>query len=287
MICDKGNDWITYREVLQGASSFLSKVNAEAAAAEWLLKEQMEWTKTDLLVHFNEKMPLEERNSFLQNIRLHASGIPVQQLVGHEWFYGRKFMVTQDTLIPRPETEELVQLVLEKASSGPKKVLDIGTGTGAIACTLKAERPEFHVTAVDISHEALAVAEENGKRLGTDIRFLQGDLTGPVQHETFDVIVSNPPYIGEEETGTLEEDVRRYEPALALFGGKEGLDIYQRLAKELPALLAPSSMVFLEIGFLQGTQVKQIFSEAFSNRRIHVLPDISGKDRMIWIEQMR
>lgn len=272
-----------YKEVLLWASSFLEKNGAESFSAEWFLKEMMDWSKTDLLNHLQETMPTEIKVVYLENIHQHAKGIPAQQLIGHAWFYDRRFRVSKDTLIPRPETEELVERVLVSLPSAPQKILDIGTGTGAIACTLKAERMQDDVTGIDISAAALAIAKENGIALQTPVRFLEGDLIAPVKHEVFDVIVSNPPYIGEEEIGTLEESVRQHEPALALFGGKDGLDIYRRLAKELPLIMHSHSRVFLEIGFQQGQAVKQLMEEAFPNRTVQVIQDMSGKERMIQV----
>ena len=192
--------------------------------------------------------------------------------------------MTKDTLIPRPETEELVEAVLQSLSKEPKSILDIGTGTGAIACTLKAERPQDTLTAIDLSREALEVAKENGRLLDTSVRFLEGNLTEPVRNESFDVIVSNPPYIGEDEIGTLEDSVREHEPALALFAGTEGLDIYQQLGQELPRISHSQTMLFLEIGFEQGIRVQQMMKESFPTREVTILKDLSGKDRIIKID---
>lgn len=284
MRCDDVKKLETYREVLQWASSFLSSRGSEGYAAEWLMKEKNCWTKTDLIRHLADTMPEKQKTIFLNDVYRHAEGTPVQQIIGHEWFYGRKFKVTQDTLIPRPETEELVHLILKQLDSSPKTILDIGTGSGAIACTLKAERPQDTVTAIDISRKALCVAEKNAENLQTDIRFLEGDLTQPVKGEQFDIIVSNPPYIGTEETGTLEWNVQHFEPGIALFAGKEGMDIYRRLAVELPSIMESSTMVFLEIGFRQGQAVKTLFESVFPRRTVTIIKDLSQHDRIIWIQ---
>src|SRR5699024_5829705 len=131
-----GTDLTTYQEVLLWASSFLNKSGEEPFAAEWLMKEMFDLTKTELINLFREEMHEERKQAYLQNVKKHAEGIPVQQILGHEWFYGRKFIVSEDTLIPRTETEELIELILTQAPTGSQRILDIGTGTGAIACTL-------------------------------------------------------------------------------------------------------------------------------------------------------
>lgn len=271
----------SFKEVLLWASSFLKKAGNEPFAAEWLMREQFDLTKTELIINFLKPMQADDKEQYIKNIYAHVEGTPVQQIVGHEWFYGRKFIVSTDTLIPRPETEELVELMLKEAEDEPLSVLDIGTGTGAIACTIKAERPQDTVTAVDISPEALETARKNGVALGTKITWLEGDLTKSVSGQVFDVIISNPPYIGEDEVGTLEEGVRKTEPSLALFAGKDGLDIFRRLADELPTIMHENSKVYLEMGFQQGDALKNILSKAFPYRSVKVIKDISGKDRMV------
>lgn len=276
----------TYKEVLLWASSFLEEQKQERYAAEWLLKEMQGWTKTELIQHLHLPMPHATKDQYLCYIEKAARGVPPQQLIGHAWFYGRRFEVTSDTLIPRPETEELVEAVLDSLpQTGPVRIVDIGTGTGAIACTLKAERPEAHVTGIDLSPKALAVAKKNGLFLETPIRWLEGDLTDPVAQELFDVVVSNPPYIGRDEESTLQESVRTYEPEMALFAEKDGFAIYERLSQELPLISHAGTLFFLEIGFAQGPRVKEMMQHAFPTREIEILRDLSGKDRMIRISE--
>ena len=276
----------TYKEVLLWASSFLEEQKQERYAAEWLLKEMEEWTKTQLIQHLHLSMPKAVKDRYLRYIEEAACGVPPQQLIGHAWFYGRRFKVTSDTLIPRPETEELVEAVLNSLPQADSvRIVDIGTGTGAIACTLKLERPEAYVTGIDLSPEALAVAKQNGILLDTPIRWLEGDLTEPVAHEVFDIIVSNPPYIGRDEKDTIEESVRSYEPEMALFAEKDGFAIYERLSQELPLISHPGTLFFLEIGFAQGQRVKEMMQCAFPTRKVQVLHDLSGKDRMIRISE--
>lgn len=275
----------TYREVLKWASSFLETCKREPIAAELLLKERLNWTKTDVMMHLNEEMPSDVKHQLLQDVSNHGSGMPVQQILGYGWFYERKFKITKDTLIPRPETEEIVDKFLRETPLDQRlSVLDIGTGSGIIGITIKKERPLFEVTATDISSRALSVAQENAATLQADVRFLAGDLTQPVKGETFDVILSNPPYISNDEISYMDESVLHYEPHLALFADNDGLAIYQRLAEETPAILNPGGEILLEIGFKQGEKVQKIFQQAFPKAKVTIEKDMSGNDRLIRVK---
>lgn len=271
-----------YFEVLNWASSFLDTHQKEPYIAEYLILERNFWTKTDLLGHYRQVMPISEITQLEADLELVLQDIPPQYIIGSCQFYGQRFKVTADTLIPRPETEELVQLCLQgNESSKALKVIDVGTGTGAIALSLKKQAPNWQVTAVDISDKALAVAEENGERLALDCRFLKSDLLTAVISEQFDVIISNPPYIGTDEWQEMDVSVRKYEPKLALFAEKEGLALYMRLAKEAKTVIKPTGKIYLEIGYRQGEAVKQIFKEAFPTKKVVVHQDLTGHDRMI------
>ncbi|WP_414838760.1 peptide chain release factor N(5)-glutamine methyltransferase [Carnobacterium sp. TMP28] len=274
----------TYREVLNWASSFLEAANQEKITAEILIRERLEWSKTDFILQLDQFIPREVKKQWIKDIKEYSTGIPLQYLLGYEWFFDEKFKVTSDTLIPRPETEEIVDKFLKEQSEKSLKVLDIGTGTGVIAITIKKKRPQDDVTAVDLSKEALAVAKENSVQLQTAIRFLLGDLTEPVKNEQFDVVISNPPYIGVDEKKYMDDSVLNYEPELALFAGNGGLAVYQRLAKELPAILKPDGQLYLEIGFKQGLVVKNLFQEAFPKADIIIEKDMSGQDRLLKVK---
>lgn len=275
----------SYREVLKWASSFLENSGKEGIAAERLLMERQHWTRTDFVRHLNEEMPKDVKRQLIADIAEHGTGRPLQHILGYEWFYDLKLKVTADTLIPRPETEELVEKFLERTKDQTQlNVLDIGTGSGAIAIAIKKMRPQYEVTATDVSPNALLIAKENAAVNGVEIRFLEGDLTTPVKDEQFDVILSNPPYIAEDERSLMDQSVIEYEPAVALFADNQGLAIYERLAKETPALLAPKGKIFLEIGYLQGERVKQLFQRAFPSAAVQIIKDLSGQDRMIIVE---
>ncbi|OJG98823.1 protein-(glutamine-N5) methyltransferase, release factor-specific [Enterococcus termitis] len=212
-----------------------------------------------------------------------AEHYPAQYILGYSDFYEQRFQVNEHTLIPRPETEELVDLCLAENSDSILNVADIGTGTGAIAISLKAQRPNWQVAAVDISPEALVVAKKNAEQLKTEIQFYQGDLLEPLIEKKIDILISNPPYISNKEWALMDTSVRTFEPKSALFAENDGLAIYQRLAKEAPALLTPEGKIYLEIGFQQGEAVKELFQQAFPKKVVRVIQDLSGNDRMVTV----
>ncbi|SEK44727.1 release factor glutamine methyltransferase [Carnobacterium iners] len=274
----------TYREVLNWASSFLEAADQEKIAAEILIRERLEWSKTDFILQLDQFIAPEIKKQWIKDIKDFSTGIPLQYLLGYEWFFDEKFKVTSDTLIPRPETEEIVDKFLKEQPEKALKVLDIGTGTGVIAITIKKKRPQDEVTAIDLSKEALIIAKENGRNLRSNIRFLLGDLTEPVKNEQFDVVISNPPYIGMDEKKYMDDSVLNYEPELALFAENDGLAVYQRLSKELPAILKPDGQIYLEIGFKQGLAVKTLFQEAFPRADVSIEKDMSGQDRLLKVK---
>lgn len=275
----------TYREVLKWASSFLEASGKEGIAAERLLMERQQWNRTDFVLHLNEEMPSDRKRQLIEDVAEHGGGRPIQHILGYEWFYDLKLKVTHDTLIPRPETEEIVDKFLQQTKQDDSlKVLDIGTGTGAIAIVAKKQRPNDDVTGTDLSPKALAVAKENAEANGVAVLFLEGDLTAPVKDEKFDVILSNPPYIGEHEKNVMDQSVLDYEPPMALFAENDGLFIYQRLAKELPRLLNPNGKIYLEIGYQQGEAVKELFQKAFPEALVQIEKDLSGLDRLISVQ---
>ncbi|MGL9728991.1 peptide chain release factor N(5)-glutamine methyltransferase [Enterococcus sp. DIV0756] len=272
----------TYVEVLSGASSFLEDHGKEGYAIEYLFLARKNWDKTQWLLHMRENiLPADER-IIQKDLESLMANIPPQYLLGYEYFFEHRFKVTKDTLIPRPETEELVALCLSMNEGKTKKIVDIGTGTGAIAISLKLARPDWDVIALDISKEALCVAEENAENLQASIKFTQSDVLSAIS-EKQDIIISNPPYISQSEWDLMDESVRTYEPKLALFAENDGLAIYQKIASESRELLQPTGMIFLEIGFQQGRAVQQIFQETFPEKDVRIHQDMSGHDRMVVI----
>lgn len=276
---------LTYFEVLQRASSFLTKKGQSAFAAEWLMRERLSWTKTDLIKNYQKKISTTEKEQFKKDLEEFLAGKPMQQIIGHDWFFNRKFKLTKDTLIPRPETEEWMDRLLKRLPKRPLKVLDIGTGTGVLAITQKLERPDDQLTAIDISGKALKVAKENAKRLGADIQFIESDLFEEIKEESYDLILSNPPYIAYSETDLMDASVLKHEPKEALFAEKDGLAIYESIAEEIKKHLNSPYYIALEIGYAQAKAVSKIFKEALGDVKIEIWKDFNDLDRLVFIYQ--
>lgn len=275
----------TVGEVLNWASSFLKMNRREPYIAEWVMKELFSWTITDLISRRQTHLTEEQWTAYKQAIEECADGRPPQQVVGHEWFYGRPFTVTPDTLIPRPETEEWFHRYLKILPDREMNVLDIGTGSGVLAVSHKLERPQDKVTAVDISPEALAVAQVNAKNMGADVNFLESDVTEKVTG-SFDLVLSNPPYISQDERNEMDESVLNFEPQLALFADEEGLYFYKKMAETLPRLMNKGGQIVLEYGYRQGEQVKAIFEKVFPEADIVIWKDMSGHDRALHVSHI-
>lgn len=277
-------------EALAWASSFLKEKGRDANAGEWLMQHVKNWSRSQLV--FNMREPLEQVDfqTFEQLVIEHGKGTPVQYLMGYAEFYGRSFTVNEHVLIPRPETEELVEGILKRAeqlfpANQSLNVVDIGTGSGAIAITLKKERPHWNVTAIDISNLALAVAKENSRKLGANVEFIEGDLLEPFldKNQKFDLIVSNPPYIPNKDVEEMSIVVTKHEPHLALFAGNDGLDIYRRLIPQAISLLSKPGCLGLEIGHGQGEAVADLIRESLPASSPVVELDINKKERMVYV----
>jgi release factor glutamine methyltransferase len=207
-------------------------------------------------------------------------GKPTQYVTGRQEFYGRDFRVTPDVLIPRPETELLVETVL-RLRPHPDLIVDIGTGSGAIAVTL-ALGSSASVIATDLSLASLRVAQANALRLGAGISFVQADLLQPFADNSLDVVVSNPPYVPLADAHALQQEVRDWEPHLALFGGPGGMEIYQRLIPEAHRVLKPGGLLALELGFGQSETVAAL---AAGWKNLATLPDLAGIPRVLVCEE--
>lgn len=273
------------REVLLWASSFLEKMDKEVSAANWIFKERFGLTHTDLVLNYKKPVSIKDKIQFKEDIEKFAQDYPAQYIVGHEWFYDRKFRVTESTLIPRPETEEWFDRYITNLPSRSLVTADIGTGSGVLAVSHKLERPGDTVYGTDISFGALEQAQTNAENLGAEVSFLQGDLLEPLKDLTFDLIVSNPPYISQNEWNEMDESVRQNEPKQALFAEDNGLEVYKHLAAELPAFLNEKGQAYIEIGYRQGKAVEEIFQQAFPKSEVKIWQDLSGLDRVIYIQK--
>ena len=274
--------------------------------AETLLLYHLGKTRAWLIAHLDDDFGGCAAIGYAGFITRRLHGEPIQYITGEAEFYGLPFRVTPDVLIPRPETEHLVEKALEilgapsippgrrihaqshrawvgmheRRQSTPR-ILDIGTGSGAIAVSLAHHLPHALITATDLSESALSVARGNATRncVSDRIRFLQGDLLAPVAGEQFNIIASNPPYVAAADRDTLSVEVRDHEPALALFAGDDGLDIYRRLIPAAFAALVPGGFLLLEIGFGQQNPIRDLLAAA-GFRNIEFTPDLQGIPRV-------
>jgi release factor glutamine methyltransferase len=266
----------TVRRLLEWTEDFLRKKGFESPRleAQILLAHALGCKKIDLYVRHDEEPTEDRRTAFRETIKKRAEGMPVAYLVGHREFYSLEFAVTPAVLIPRPETETLVMEALRrlKPLESPR-VLDLGTGSGAIAVAIARQHKTARITAVDVSSPALAVAIGNAQRHGVAdrITFLEGDLFAPVAGQTFDLIVSNPPYIADAEFAALDVGVREFEPRAALAGGPDGLDFFRRIAADVQTYLSPGGAILVEIGATQEAAVRDLFAARLD-------PDTSVKD---------
>lgn len=276
----------TYFSLLRTAEADLTAANQDPSAAQFLLLEGQKWTFTQLVQHYREPVTNAVAAQYRQQVTRVAQGEPAQYVLGHAPFYGRDFRVSAATLIPREETEELVEWVLQALPSTNQRVLDVGTGSGAIAVTLQAERPDWQVTATDISAAAVQVASANAQRLAPAVKFAVGDLLAPVAGQRFTAIVSNPPYIDRMETAVMDASVKAYEPDRALYAEHHGLAFYERFAQLLPSYLTADGQFFAEIGYQQGAAVQALFERAIPQATVTIRQDLSGHDRMVRVQFM-
>ncbi|EGQ4485011.1 peptide chain release factor N(5)-glutamine methyltransferase [Staphylococcus pseudintermedius] len=272
---------MNYKEWRQQAEQQMVVKGYEPNAIQWFMMDTLQWSRTSLIL--NEMTPIAESTLKQLNDGLSQllTGMPVQYVVGQSEFYGRQFKVNSDVLIPRPETEEVVHYFLTQLAAA-KVVADIGVGSGAIAITLKAERPELRVIATDISFQALAVARENAQRLQRDITFLQGNALQPLidQDVRLDGLISNPPYIGEHERTLMDNSVIQYEPHVALFAAQEGYQVYAAILRDLPHVMQDGAPVVFEIGFQQGAQLTRMMQQLYPHITPEVINDINGYARI-------
>lgn len=286
MASDAASPQSTQHAVLHAAIRELEAAGVDHPRrnAEWLLAAVLDCRRATLYAYPARLVPAAERARFREMVTRRTHHEPLQYIIGHEDFYGLRLQVTPDVLIPRPETEELVEQVLEVVDNhSSPRVLDVGTGSGCIALAIQHERSDARVVACDVSTEALAVAQRNAHTHELDVDFRQVDmlsdtfaaeLSGP-----FDVVVSNPPYIPDDEAPTLPVDVRDHEPAQALFTGDDALRFYHALVQHAPALLADGGWLALELHTAYADAVGALFdASAWASVDIH--DDLSGRPRM-------
>ncbi len=275
----------TVGEILRATSAFLEKkkVDRPKRLAEELLAFALGMKRIELYMQFERLLVESELAQMRLWIKRVVSGEPLEYILGEVEFYGCRIKVDRRVLIPRPETEILVDSIVKKIGSPPRSVWDVCTGSGYIGIALKKKFPEIAVTLSDLSSDALACAAENAALNGVDVEILQGDLLEPFTGRKTDIVVVNPPYVSENEYFSLDPSVRDFEPKMALVGGEKGTEFYERLERDLPRFLNARGRVFLEIGSTQGDAVQRIFSTPIW-RELERLADWSGKERFIFLE---
>lgn len=249
-----------------------SKIAAPRLTAEVLLAHAVGQDRAWLYAHSDEELREVWWIHYGRYLHQRMEGKPTQYITGRQEFYGREFRVTQDVLIPRPETEHLIEAALRKPA---RSILDIGTGSGAIAVTLALET-RARVTGSDVSPGALRVAAGNARNLGADVRFAACDLAGAFADASFDLVVSNPPYVPESDS--LPREVREFEPAAALYGGADGLAIYRRLIPQAARVLRPGGWLVMEMGYRSSDAVRAML-DYWSD--VEVDHDLAGIPRVI------
>lgn len=252
------------------------------------LVELSQQERYSLYMHYEEEMPSELQKKFDDGMARILKQEPMAHVLGYSWFYGYKMIVNEDVLIPRSETEELCAHILSRMDtcfpdSSELECADVGTGSGAIAIALTKEEPKVHMTATDISEEALVTARKNAELNEADVAFVSGDMLKPLieQGKKLDVLISNPPYIpsGEE----MEKSVVDYEPHVALFGGSDGLKFYREIFTNCRTLLKPKAFMAFEMGWDQRQRMSALVKETLPEARFEILKDMNGKDRMLFV----
>lgn len=279
----------TIGRLLQWTTGYLGDHQSDSPRldAELLLAQALECQRIELYTAF-ESVPSEgQRDAFRALVKRRAAGTPVAYLLGHREFYSLDFQVTPDVLIPRPETEFLVIATLDKlrerGDSSPANIVDVGTGSGVVAISLAKHSPETRFTAIDLSPQAIEVAQSNAAAhdVAERISFLEGDLlTGLEESPQFDFVVSNPPYISTSEMKELPREVADFEPHLALEAGPEGTDVIQRLIPQAAARLRPGGYLFIEISPMIDSRVRELLDGEANLEALPTVKDLAGHARI-------
>ena len=255
----------------------------EAESLSFVYRSLKNLSFTDFVFALQQEVTEEEKQFVEEIYKKLAAHIPAQYIIGHAEFFGMQLKVDERVLIPRPETEELVELILAENLKDNLKVLDIGTGSGAIALALAKNRPDWSVAAADISQDALELATENAKRQDLNLSFIKSDCFSEISSK-YDIIVSNPPYISRADEVEVGLNVLHSEPHLALFADEDGLAIYRRIAEDSKDYLNDGGKIYLEIGYKQGQSVPDLFRKNFPEKRVRTLKDQFGQNRMVVID---
>lgn len=279
---------MTIRELLRESETMLDDTNKDCNVAKVLFYHLANKEPHQLYLMMDEEVEEELYQAFQAGMKRYMDGEPIQYIKGKETFFSRDFIVNEDVLIPRYETEELVENILYKIDDYFEDyesidLCDVGTGSGAIAISLALEESKLNVVATDISEEALEVARLNAQELGANIEFYQGDMLEPLidREMKVDIFVSNPPYIPVEQD--IESVVKDNEPHVALFGGNDGLYFYRKIFSKVQSVIKDRALLAFEMGFDQRELMCQAVEHYFPNIPYEIIKDINGKDRMLFI----
>jgi release factor glutamine methyltransferase len=278
---------MTINEALLYGRHQLHQSDSPALDARLLLEHLLQASHSFLVAHSDQTLTDVQQQQYFRLLERAARREPVAYLTGRAPFYGRDFLVTSAVLIPRPETELLVEAAAAWAAGHlPIHVVDVGTGSGCIAVTLARLLPQATLEATDVSAEAIAVARQNAQSQEVDgrIHFHQGHLLEPIEQQP-DLIVANLPYIADDEWTMVDDTVKWYEPAVALRGGPDGLDQIRELLAQATTRLAPAGALFLEIGWRQGHSTQALAQAYFPNAQVQLQADYAGHDRLVVIQQ--
>jgi release factor glutamine methyltransferase len=274
---------VLLRETLTSAITRLTKADVPSPRlnAELLLMFTLDCDRAYFHAHPERELTSQELQRYEDALAKRASGIPAQYITGHQEFWGMDFIVTPAVLIPRPETEHVIETVLANVGRTllSAKIIDIGTGSGCIAIALATELPDAEIHASDISRAALEIARANAARLGQSrIQFHESDLFSKVETRNFDFVISNPPYVGESEKDQVQLEVRKHEPHNAVFAGPTGLEIIERLIPQAHGALKPGGWLVMEIS---GTIVEGVKRLLFGWQEIQIINDLQGIPRVV------
>lgn len=274
---------MTLAQYLAELEQELVVAGEEAESLSFVYRALNEFSFTDFVLKLQAEVSQEDRDQLKAIHEQLLAHKPAQYIIGSSDFHGLTLKVDERVLIPRPETEELVELILSENPETSLSVLDIGTGSGAIALALANSRSNWQITASDLSGDALALAAENAQSCGLNPIFVQSDCFEAISG-SFDIIVSNPPYISEADKNEVGLNVLTSEPHMALFAEEDGYAVYRKIAEQAVDHLTEKGKIYLEIGYKQGDGVAELLKKSFPKKRIRVLKDQFGKDRMVAVD---
>ena len=274
---------MTLAQYLAELEQELVAAGEEAESLTFVYRALKDLSFTEFVLKLRTEVSQEDRDQLKAIQEQLLAHRPAQYIIGSSDFHDLTLKVDSRVLIPRPETEELVELILLENLESSLSVLDIGTGSGAIALALASSRSDWQITASDLSNDALALATENAQSCGLNLTFVRSDCLDTIQGK-FDIIVSNPPYISEADKDEVGLNVLTSEPHMALFAEEDGYAVYRKIAEQAGDYLTKKGKIYLEIGYKQGDGVRELLEKHFPQKRIRVLKDQFGKDRMVAVD---